>query len=63
MSYQHLEMEKKWQDFWRDTHQFKTTEDPDKPTFYALDMFPYPSGEGLHVGHLKAILLRIFYLV
>lgn len=51
MSYQHLEMEKKWQDFWRDTHQFKTTEDPDKPTFYALDMFPYPSGEGLHVGH------------
>ena len=51
MSYQHLEMEKKWQDFWRDTHQFKTTEDSDKPTFYALDMFPYPSGEGLHVGH------------
>ncbi len=51
MSYQHLEIEKKWQDFWRDTHQFKTTEDPDKPTFYALDMFPYPSGEGLHVGH------------
>lgn len=51
MSYQHLEMEKKWQDFWRDTQQFKTTEDPDKPTFYALDMFPYPSGEGLHVGH------------
>ncbi|WEB80910.1 leucine--tRNA ligase [Vagococcus lutrae] len=51
MSYQHLEMEKKWQDFWQDTHQFKTTEDPDKPTFYALDMFPYPSGEGLHVGH------------
>ncbi|MCO7151809.1 leucine--tRNA ligase [Vagococcus lutrae] len=51
MSYQHLKMEKKWQDFWRDTHQFKTTEDPDKPTFYALDMFPYPSGEGLHVGH------------
>lgn len=51
MAYQHLENEKKWQDFWATNKTFKTTEDADKESFYALDMFPYPSGQGLHVGH------------
>lgn len=51
MHYDHQSIEKKWQDYWKNHHTFKTTEDPDKPYFYALDMFPYPSGQGLHVGH------------
>ncbi|MDR1568662.1 MAG: leucine--tRNA ligase [Streptococcaceae bacterium] len=51
MSYNHQEIEKKWQHYWRENHTFKTTEDQNKPKFYALDMFPYPSGQGLHVGH------------
>ncbi|OPG96551.1 leucine--tRNA ligase [Chryseobacterium mucoviscidosis] len=44
-------MEKNWQQYWDDNKTFKTGEDPSKPKFYALDMFPYPSGSGLHVGH------------
>ena len=51
MSYNHQEIEKKWQHYWKKHHTFKTTEDANKPKFYALDMFPYPSGQGLHVGH------------
>ncbi|MDQ0231171.1 leucine--tRNA ligase [Metabacillus malikii] len=51
MSFDHQQIEKKWQDFWLQNKTFKTTEDPNKPKFYALDMFPYPSGAGLHVGH------------
>lgn len=51
MSFNHRTLEKKWQAFWKENNTFKTTEDPDKKNFYALDMFPYPSGEGLHVGH------------
>lgn len=51
MSFNHLEIEKKWQDYWLHNKTFKTTEDAEKPKFYALDMFPYPSGAGLHVGH------------
>ncbi|MCV9888925.1 leucine--tRNA ligase [Metabacillus halosaccharovorans] len=51
MSFNHQEIEKKWQDHWLHNKTFKTTEDTDKPKFYALDMFPYPSGAGLHVGH------------
>lgn len=51
MSYKHLQIEQKWRDFWKDNETFKMTDDPSKPKFYALDMFPYPSGAGLHVGH------------
>lgn len=51
MSYNHKEIEKKWQRYWDEHKTFKTTEDKDKKNYYALDMFPYPSGQGLHVGH------------
>ncbi|SHF09754.1 leucyl-tRNA synthetase [Atopostipes suicloacalis DSM 15692] len=51
MSFNHLEIEEKWQNYWKDHETFKTTEDPNKDNFYILDMFPYPSGQGLHVGH------------
>ena len=51
MSYNHKEIEKKWQKYWAKTKTFNTHDDPEKPKFYALDMFPYPSGQGLHVGH------------
>ncbi|KKI88837.1 leucyl-tRNA synthetase [Bacillus sp. SA1-12] len=51
MSFNHQEIEKKWQDYWLQNKTFKTTENAEKPKFYALDMFPYPSGAGLHVGH------------
>lgn len=49
--YNHKHIEQKWQKFWADNHTFKTGTDQTKPNFYALDMFPYPSGAGLHVGH------------
>ncbi|BBH21337.1 leucine--tRNA ligase [Paenibacillus baekrokdamisoli] len=49
--YNPLVIEPKWQGFWDENKTFKTTEDAGKPKFYALDMFPYPSGAGLHVGH------------
>ncbi|MBU8733296.1 leucine--tRNA ligase [Cytobacillus oceanisediminis] len=51
MSFNHQEIEKKWQGYWEENKTFKTTEDKGKRKFYALDMFPYPSGAGLHVGH------------
>ena len=51
MSYNHKTIEKKWQDYWDAHKTFKTEEDFNKKKFYALDMFPYPSGAGLHVGH------------
>lgn len=51
MSYDHKAIEKKWQKYWAKHNVFNTTDDPEKPKFYALDMFPYPSGQGLHVGH------------
>ncbi|MBU6080301.1 leucine--tRNA ligase [Allobacillus halotolerans] len=51
MSYNHRDIEKKWQQFWEENKTFKTDTNSDKPKFYALDMFPYPSGAGLHVGH------------
>ena len=51
MAFNHQKIEKKWQQYWLENKSFKTTEDKEKPKFYALDMFPYPSGAGLHVGH------------
>ncbi|AJY76258.1 leucine--tRNA ligase [Paenibacillus beijingensis] len=50
-NYNPLVIEPKWQQYWDRNETFKTTEDSGKPKFYALDMFPYPSGAGLHVGH------------
>ena len=50
-TYNHREIEKRWQQFWKDNDIYKVTEDPAKEKFYVLDMFPYPSGAGLHVGH------------
>ncbi|MFY0626856.1 MAG: leucine--tRNA ligase [Reichenbachiella sp.] len=49
--YNFLEIEKKWQKYWHENESFKAKVDTSKPKFYALDMFPYPSGAGLHVGH------------
>lgn len=51
MSFHHQEIEKKWQSYWENNKTFKTSEEKGKRKFYALDMFPYPSGAGLHVGH------------
>lgn len=51
MNFKHQKIEKKWQKYWEENKTFKTTEDSAKEKFYALDMFPYPSGAGLHVGH------------
>ncbi|WP_374054668.1 leucine--tRNA ligase [Rossellomorea sp. FM04394] len=51
MSFNHKSVETKWQQYWEENKTFKATEDEGKSNFYALDMFPYPSGAGLHVGH------------
>src|SRR5512147_2533809 len=53
MPFDHRSIEPKWQARWRDAQLHKTTFDPARPKFYALDMFPYPSGSGLHVGHCE----------
>ncbi|TKB72206.1 MAG: leucine--tRNA ligase, partial [Nitrospira sp.] len=52
-AYDHHAVEAKWQAYWDQHRTFRATEDPARPKFYCLDMFPYPSGSGLHVGHLE----------
>ncbi|MEM7548679.1 MAG: leucine--tRNA ligase [Bacteroidota bacterium] len=51
MTYDFQNIEKKWQQYWKENNTYKTNTDTSKPKFYSLDMFPYPSGSGLHVGH------------
>ncbi len=51
MEYNHREIERRWQQTWRENKTYNTAINPDKKKFYVLDMFPYPSGAGLHVGH------------
>ena len=51
LNYNHNQIEKKWQDYWDENKTFKTNDNLGQKKFYALDMFPYPSGAGLHVGH------------
>lgn len=52
-TYDHHAIEAKWQAYWEEHRPFRAMDDPTKPKFYCLDMFPYPSGSGLHVGHLE----------
>ena len=51
MEYNHKDIESRWQQYWKDNNTYKTEIDKARPKFYVLDMFPYPSGAGLHVGH------------
>lgn len=59
--FDHKEIESKWQKNWQDSGVYKTTEDSTKPKSFVLDMFPYPSGEGLHVGHPKGYIATDIY--
>ncbi|HMB65318.1 MAG TPA: class I tRNA ligase family protein, partial [Patescibacteria group bacterium] len=56
MMYDHKQIEKKWQEEWEKQGLYKTSEDRDKQKYYILDMFPYPSGAGLHIGHPRGFI-------
>ncbi len=53
MVYDHQAIERRWQEYWERNSTFRAEVDPERPKFYVLDMFPYPSGDGLHVGHVE----------
>ncbi len=59
--YSPKEIEKKWQDSWQKEGIYKTEDTSTKPKWYILDMFPYPSGDGLHVGHPKGYVATDIY--
>jgi len=59
--FDHQTIESKWQTDWKENNLYSTTENPDKPKCFVLDMFPYPSGEGLHVGHPKGYIATDIY--
>ncbi len=60
-TYDHKKIEKKWQKKWEESGIYKTAENSDKPKTFVLDMFPYPSGEGLHVGHPRGYIATDIY--
>ncbi|HNX11003.1 MAG TPA: leucine--tRNA ligase [bacterium] len=59
--YDHQSLEVKWREYWQKNNSYRTKEDQNLPKFYILDMFPYPSGEGLHVGHPKGYIATDIY--
>jgi len=61
MKYNPKEIENKWQKYWQEHNSYKTETVSDRPKMYILDMFPYPSGEGIHVGHLKGFVATDVY--